>query len=246
MTPTRALDKATAVQQGFLDVMGATITRGELLFLLCVAEHETHCGDDWKDNSGNPLHNWGAVQWRTPTADEKTRIDNGDLKPGDTIPGGVLQQDSSPVSGKYYVWFRTFPSDRQGAAFLVGTLYKHNPEARAVAIAGGSSFDFCKRMYLRGYFEGFRKGPPAPRPPFTATGAINRTDPLLPSEAANVQDYAGSVDTLMTAWVTVLAPLLPLVAQEPSGPVDADPAAGASDPGSDAPGPGHEAGESGA
>lgn len=239
MDPVRALAKANAVIAGYSDVFGQPITRGELLFLLCVGEHETHCGDDWRDNQGNPLHNWGAVQWRKPTADEMTRINAGDLKPGDTIPGGVLHTDSGPAQGKYYVWFRTFPSDRQGAAFLVGVLYKHNPESRATAQIDGTSTDFCTGMYRFGYFEGFRPTPAQraagmalPRPVYGPGGKMMRERPLTDSEAANVGDYAGAIDKLMPAWIAALATLPLVAAGDPLTPITTPP-----------PPPGHEAGE---
>lgn len=231
MDPKRAIAKAQAVVDAYVDVFGEHITRGELLYLLCVAEHETHCGDDWKDRLGNPLHNWGAVQWRVPTADERLRIQAGDLVKGSTIPGGVLEEDYSPNGGNYWVWFRTFLNDRAGAGFLVTTLYKHNPEARAVAAAGGKSIDFCTAMYRRGYYENTHPTPaekaagmkPA-RPVYGPKGEILRTDPLLPAEAENVRDYTSSVDKLMPEWLAALKDF-PLVNDAPPAPEDPSKAA---------------------
>lgn len=199
---SRATDKATSASLAYTDVFGTHITRGELLYLLSVAEHETHCGDDWRDNNKNSVHNWGAVQWRTPTADEMLRIKAGDLKVGDTIPGGILQEDSSPGKGKYYVFFRAYGDDRQGASSLVATLYKHNPEARAVAQEVGSPVDFCAAMYRRGYFEGVHAGA---RAPFGPKGELLRTFPLTAPELDNVVDYAGAVTKLLAQWSTGLA-----------------------------------------
>jgi hypothetical protein len=202
MDPNRAATKATAVTLAYVDVFGSHITRGELLYLLSVAEHETHCGDDWKDRHGNGVHNWGAVQWRVPTADELVRIKVGDLHVGDTIPGGILQQDSSPGKGQYYVFFRAYGDDRQGAASLVATLYKHNPEARAVAQAVGSPGAFCAAMYRRGYFEGVH---PGARPAFGPKGELLRSIPLNTGETANVDDYASAVSILLRSWSAALA-----------------------------------------
>lgn len=211
MDPKRALAKAQAAIDGFHDVMGVPISRGELLYMLCVAEHETRCGDAWPNS-----HNWGAIQWRRPTADEMVRIKAGDLKSGDTIPGGVLHGDSGPGQGGYWVWFRAFVSERAGAACLVATLYKGNPEARAAAQAGGPTEAFCTGMYRHGYYEGVHptakekaEGMALPRPAFGPKGLM-RTLPLQPAEAENVGDYCHSVDRLMPEWVAALE-TLPLV-----------------------------------
>lgn len=211
MDPKRAQAKAQAVADAYHDVFGENITRRELLFALCVAEHETHCGDDWKDNNGNPVHNWGAVQWRSPTGEELQRIKAGDLKKGDTIPGGILEQDTSPTTGPYYVFFRAFLSDRAGAATFLTVLYKHNPDARNVARTNGDICAFATAMYAHGYFEGFHPTPkelaggmkPARRP-FSPKGALQRVDPLLPAEAANVADYQHSIDALWPAFLAAL------------------------------------------
>lgn len=194
MDPKRALAKSDAASAGFLDVMGDAITPEELLFLLSVAQHETACGDSWKDVTGNPLHNWGAVQWRKPDAQEELRIAAGDLVKGSTIPGGVLERDSSPAKGPYWVWFRTSPNDRVGAGVLVTTLYKHDPACRTAAAACNITAGVTA-MYVAGYYEGVHKG---------ARPVGLRKLPLNAAEQRNVDDYMLAVNALWAEWQTAL------------------------------------------
>ena len=186
--------KAQSATDGYKDVFGEDISDGELVWLLCVAQHETRCGDSWPG-----AYNWGAVQAGPPTVAERQRIDAGELKAGDVVPGrGILHQDTNPATGKYWVWFQAFPSDRQGAAQLVVVLYKHNPEARAAARADTNPAD---AMYRRGYYEGFH---PGARGVYGPGGKLLRVDPLNDAEAANVADYAGALERLYPGWCAAI------------------------------------------
>jgi len=163
--------KAEAIRLAWIQRQGRPPRKHEALLALSVAEHETNCGDAWPGEN-----NWGAVQWRVPTKAEKDMIASGDLKAGSRVPGGALHRDSSPTTGAYWVWFRAFDSEIDGASWFVKILISDRlPCARVAEDDASSPADLAKAMYETGYYEGIH-------------------DPRKPGgREANIADYAGAI-----------------------------------------------------
>lgn len=181
--------------------------RREVYAAMAVAEHETHQGDDWPGT-----HNYGAVQWRVPTDAEKQQIKAGTLKKGSLIPGGILEGDSSPDSGGYWCWFRTFPGDVEGAVFFLHMLRSAD---NAAALRVGDELGTATGMYLHGYFEGVNSpGRPRflPHDPNTAhrrpaTLAELAVNAFTKGELKNVTDYAGACQKIYDRFYAALEAL---------------------------------------
>jgi hypothetical protein len=163
--------------------MGETPTKHAVVLICAVGEHETQCGDAW-GQSGN----WGAVQRRSMTAEERQVVLAGG-KPPPRDPFEALHGDSSPVHGRYQYWFWQFPpgvvyppaglaGDDAGAwKMITGALMNDRPGRPSVrdVIDTATDAELADRMYARGYYEGFH-------------------DPSAPGgKEANVADYARAI-----------------------------------------------------
>jgi hypothetical protein len=201
MSLERSKSKADVMRAAWNAVFGREPFRREVYCAMAVAEHETMQGDSWPGTN-----NYGAVQWRVPTADEREQIASGALKKGSIIPGGILEGDSSPGTGGYWVLFRTFGSAKDGAAFFLRMMVSSD---NATALQMGDAIGVATGMYLHGYFEGVHvpgrtRGKAAGASHRPNTIAELEANPFTPGEAANVVDYAGAVAKLFTQFATQL------------------------------------------
>ena len=183
--PSLAADYVTAYMQAFPNAGGgaeSTPSRNAILLCMSVAEHETNNGRAWPGTN-----NFGAVQLRPLTLQERTAFDDGILHAGDYTPNrdGVLHVDTHPgPSGAipYPVWFAAFADRVAGIAHFLRVLYRLSDSAPDAADASPGSV--AKAMYLHGYYEGAHHG---------ARPLGQRTDPLTSPEQANVDDYTHAV-----------------------------------------------------
>jgi hypothetical protein len=193
MSLDRSKAKADVMRAAWKQAFGREPFRREIYSAMAVAEHETRQGDSWPGTN-----NYGAVQWRVPTADERAQIAAGTEKKGTIIPGGILEGDSSPGTGGYWCWFRTFPTAQDGAVFFLHMMVSAD---NAAAVQAGDALGIATGMYLHGYFEDTHV---PGRPRGKANGATHRpntlaelaVNPFTPGEAANVADYAHSVASI--------------------------------------------------
>jgi hypothetical protein len=196
--PSLADDYVTAYQRAFPTAGGGAESlpsRNALLLAMSAAEHETNNGRAWPGTN-----NFGAVQLRPLTLQERAAYDAGTLKPGDydAARDGVLHVDTHPgPSGPvpYPIWFAAFPDDRvAGIAHFLKTLWRlssDNPDA-----ANATPFSLADAMYQHGYYEGAHHG---------ARPVGQRSYPLNAAEQANVTDYANAVAGCMAAIGHALA-----------------------------------------
>ena len=150
--------------------------RNAIIIACSIAEHETNNGRAWPGTQ-----NFGAVQLRSLTADERAAYDAGTLKAGDYTPtrDGVLHVDTNPPGIPYPIWFAAFDSRPAGIAHFLKVLWRLS--AGAPDVEGATCADVALAMYLHGYYEGAHPG---------ARPSWKRVPPLTPLEAANVADYA--------------------------------------------------------
>jgi hypothetical protein len=155
---------------------GAAPSRHATLVVCSVAEHETRCGDAWPGE-----HNWGAIQRRTMSEAERAVIRAGG-KPEPRDAFEALHGDSSPINGRYQVWFWRFPNDVEGANKLLEVLLDKRPSIKN-DIDRLSANELARRMYLTKYYEGFHD--PRPR-----AGEQVPPGGLTQGQQANIADYA--------------------------------------------------------
>lgn len=187
---SRYHQKAQAVVDAFMKRYGKLPSCNAVVLLCAVAEHETRCGDAW-----NHSHNWGAIQRRTMSAAERAIVQAGGTPP----PTDALEElhgDSSPVSGKYQVWFWKFPDDVQGANQLIGVLLENRGSIKA-RIETLTTDELARLMYLTRYFEGFHD--PRPKP-----GEVVPPGGLTQGQLANIADYAVALKRTAGAFATGL------------------------------------------
>jgi len=175
----RMLTKAQACLDGYLRQFTTEPPRSVIIYALCVAEHETRCGDAWPGE-----HNWGACTARPLKLSEIAKYMQAGLKPGEPKdepkakklldqPGLALHRDSAPKQGWYYTYFASFKYDVDGAEYLVKMLYKQRPRCLASAIADCGVQDLAKEMYNSRYYTGVHQ-----------------------DAASNIADYGKSLSTL--------------------------------------------------
>lgn len=157
-------------------------TRESLILAASVAEHETNNGRAWVGSN-----NFGSVQLRPLTLQERSSFDAGTLKAGDYTPtrDGVLHVDTHPgPSGPipYPVWFAAFASRVAGIAHFLKTLWRDS--ANEPDRLGATPATLAQAMYVCGYYEGAHHG---------ARPVGQRKEPLTVPEIANVADYAAAV-----------------------------------------------------
>ncbi|HEU4538814.1 MAG TPA: hypothetical protein VFS00_32065, partial [Polyangiaceae bacterium] len=155
---------------------GRLPTKHAALLVCAVAEHETRCGDSWPGE-----HNWGAIQRRPMSGAERALVRAGKAcPPRDAFE--ALHGDSSPVNGRYQVWFWRFPNDVEGANKLLEVLLDKRPSIHR-DIDTLRADELARRMYLTRYYEGFHDPRPAPGEEVPPGG-------LTKGQAANIRDYA--------------------------------------------------------
>lgn len=188
MTIERWYQKAQAYCDAWKKVFDEEPSVGNVVLGLSVAQHETRCGDIWPGE-----HNWGAVQKRRLSAEEKKALSEAGVSPAPVnVPRardvlrdaglaedhGALHCDSSPTlpkPGWYFVYFWAFPNDAEGAVKFVKILAGQRAGCRAVLERTGTEQDLAAAMYSSKYYEGFHD-------PSTGDG-----------RAANVSDYASAL-----------------------------------------------------
>lgn len=183
---TREVAKANALVSAWRKRYATTPARNAVVLILSVAELETRAGD-YRDS-----HNWGQVQRRQLTADEKTILLNGGTpKPRDA--NEILSTDTHPTATgptTYSVWLWAFPDDVAGADKLLSVLLEERPAIKN-AIEKLTYEGLAGLMYDSKYFEGSH--------PRNEVGG----------PAANIAAYAESmrkqnVDGLLFGWMPPL------------------------------------------
>ena len=201
---TRPEGKAASLVTAWRRRYGSPPSRHAALLVLAVAEHETRCGDAWPGE-----HNWGAVQRRAMTADERALEREGKVPPPrDAFE--ALHGDSSPVNGKYRACFWRFPSDIEGADKLLEVLLDKRPSIKkdVDALTPG---ELAERMYRTRYYEGFHDPRPAPGEQVLPGG-------LTRGQRANVADYAKGLARAFAAFDVALAGWSPVDGGTPAEP----------------------------
>lgn len=185
--PSLATDYVAAYMQAFPTAGGSaeyTPSRNAILLCMSVAEHETNNGRAWPGTN-----NFGAVQLRSLTPDERQAFDDGSLHAGDynAQGNGVLHVDTHPLgngaSEPYPVWFAAFKLRVDGIAHFLKTLYADSLSAPDAP--GSDPGSVAEAMYCGHYFEGAHKDDRK----FQARRAV----PLSAPEQSNVDDYARAV-----------------------------------------------------
>lgn len=170
-------DKADALARAWsLRYGGEVITRNAALLLLAVADLETGMGE-FRGIPGlqllpGPSHNWGQIQRRQLTPDERASLAKG-IIPRPRNDGEFLSGDVSPDTGAYHVWLCRFPDDVAGATRLIALLV--DGEKLRTRIASMTPTEVAQTMYDARYYE----------------GAHSRSEPGGP--AKNVAAYAANI-----------------------------------------------------
>jgi len=174
-----------------------------IMLVMSVALHETDLGQAWS-GSGN----WGAIQRRAMTEHERS-LARGGITPQPTDAFEQLHGDSSPVTGKYQVWFWAFPAgvatpkgqagDVAGADKLLEVLLDER-HAISAAIDTISPEGLAAMMYGSHYYEGFHD----PRALYRRVGQTwvqlqpGETpapgDEIATGAQLNVEGYAGALE----------------------------------------------------
>jgi hypothetical protein len=183
--PKLADDYVSAYKQAFPTAGGSAESlpsRNAILLAASVAQHETSNGMAWPGQN-----NFGAVQLRGLTLQERAAFDDGDLKPGDYNADrtGVLRVDTHPGPNgpiPYPEWFVAFDHRVDGIAYFLKTLWRLS--GGEFARDGADPMSLSVAMYRHGYYEGAHHG---------ARPVGQRNDPLTAPEQANVSDYAHAV-----------------------------------------------------
>jgi hypothetical protein len=218
---TRWQQKADALSGAWRAKYGVVLGWAGTVLALGVAQHETWCGDAWPGE-----HNWGAVQYRTLHPQEQQVLTDAGLHPdprsvsaaraalaaavaaGHVVadPAGALHVDSSPglrtttnPGGWYWVYFRAFGTDEEGAECFVTSLTRPKPTGGTRGILeaaqtpadgqwGAQAHVLAAEMYAPpGYYEGVH-------------------DPTQPGgKEANVADYSTAVASAATTIAAGLA-----------------------------------------
>jgi hypothetical protein len=179
---TLLADDYVAAYKSAFGAEGQTPGRVAILVAMSVAEHETNNGRAWPGTN-----NFGAVQLRSLTADERAAYHAGTLKSGDydAAHDGVLHVDTHPLgngaSEPYPVWFAAFPTRVEGVAHFLKTLWRTSESAPDAPDA--TVLSVVTEMYCGHYFEDrFQDDRP---------WQARRAQPLSAPEQKDVEDYAG-------------------------------------------------------
>ncbi len=156
-----------------------------IVLALAVAIHETNAGESWPGPDGivgtcDDEHNWGATTLRALNAAERTVLSAAGILPtvgpvhearakaamlalatsGLPLPQAVIHCDSAPNQGPYFVWFASFKTDVDGAAYFLKLLcgVQQPKAAKAVLLdPAGTELRVAAAMYGAGYYTGFYK-----------------------------------------------------------------------------------------
>jgi len=166
---SRVTDKADALAAAWHRRYGpnAPLTKHATVAILSVAKLETGMGDY------RSSHNWGQIQRRTITDDERAQINAG-VEPAPRDANEFLNGDTSPDTGSYLVWLWKFPNDVEGANKLLEVLLDKRPAIKR-AIDSITFEELARLMYETHYYEGSHK----------------RTE--LGGPQANINAYAGGL-----------------------------------------------------
>ncbi len=202
---SRYVRKAEAVVEAWKKRYGVMPSKHAVVLVCAVAEHETQCGDAWGFS-----HNWGAIQRRVLTAEERAvATAGGTPNPKDAFE--ELHGDSSPVHGRYQTWFWKFPDDVQGADKLLQVLLDNRSAIKAHTDTLGTD-ELARLMYLSHYYEGFHDPRPKPDEAVAPGG-------LTLGQLANIADYARAIARTSAALEAGLAgwtPGQPHIPEDPN------------------------------
>jgi hypothetical protein len=212
-----AVCKADTLVAAWRDTTGLTPSKQAAMIALAVAIHETGAGDAWPGE-----HNWGAVQKRKLTDDERRALEAHGVAPtranrdlaASLLPYAsdeALHWDSDPSlvspsnpSGGFFVWFWRFPNDYQGARTFISALVVSRPTVAASLVAGDVA-SAAHAMYCTGYYGGVH---PTGRP-----RSQRCAPPMTSGELANVADYTsgiyhalGGITGALASWKPSNAP----------------------------------------
>lgn len=149
-------DKADALARAWsLRYAGEVIQRNAALLLLAVADLETGMGE-YRGVAGlqlldGPSHNWGQIQRRQLTTEERTSLAKG-IIPRPRNDGEFLSGDTSPDTGAYHVWLCRFPDDVAGATRMIALIV--DGEKLRTRIASMTPTELAQSMYDARYYEG--------------------------------------------------------------------------------------------
>lgn len=177
--------KADAVVHAWRQLYGVDPPFLAVVLALAVAIHETNAGDSWPGPDGvvgtcDDENNWGATTLRALNAAERSVLSQAGILPtvdashvarakaamialaasGLPLPQGVIHCDSAPEQGPYFVWFASFPTPVDGAAYFLKLLcgVQQPKAAKAVLLSpDGTEMKLAAAMYGAGYYTGFKK-----------------------------------------------------------------------------------------
>lgn len=187
MKPDRIRLKARAYREAWRQRFGAEPSQHNQSLALAVAIHETNAGDSWKGpdallDTADDEHNWGATTLRALNHDERVVLARAGIVPtvgpghvqaakdataaivaaGLPLPQGAIHCDSAPTIGPYFVYFATFPTDVEGAAYFIRLLCVRKDGSLKAAYdvlqrEHGTAHELAAAMYNAGYYTGFHK-----------------------------------------------------------------------------------------
>jgi peptidoglycan hydrolase-like protein with peptidoglycan-binding domain len=183
---------------------------------LAVAEHETRCGDAWPGE-----FNYGAVQDSDKVAQatlrDCLRKEGLAAHPSRVAEAKAilnrygyrtdgLHVDSSPGKGYYWVYFRTFADDEQGASYFVKIIAVDRPSCKG-ELETGNAYGLAAAMYRTHYYEGFYK--PGHHYERQASGkwteVPSKTSSSWTGEELNISAYASALQRLVPTITAALA-----------------------------------------
>ena len=178
MTTARWYQKADSLAKAWRAKIGLPASKQAIEYTLCVAQHETLCGDAWAGE-----HNWGACTLRPLNASELAVLSAKGIHappPGTALANiraaealarqalleaglmgsdRALHWDCTPRTG-YFTWFAAFGDDVSGAAYLVKILVSDRPTC-ATQLRSGTLDGLARAMYATHYYTGIHTDPEA-------------------------------------------------------------------------------------
>lgn len=184
MNPSWYQNKADAIVHAWRMNYGDDPPLNAVVLALSVAIFETRAGDAWPGPDGvlgtaDDEHNYGSTTLRALNAAEKAAVKAAGIYPtvgaghearakaaqaaivaaGLPLPQGNIHCDSAPNIGPYFVYFASFHTDADGAAYFLKLLagLKTRKVAYGVLTQGGNEVSLATAMYLANYYTGFFK-----------------------------------------------------------------------------------------
>jgi hypothetical protein len=127
------------------------------------------------------------------------------------LPQAVIHCDSAPVAGAYFVWFASFPTDVEGAAYFIRLLAGATRKKQAASVLqreSGTEQELAAAMYGAKYFTGFHD----PKKTYTTKDGRQVSGAQM-----NIDAYAGSLRRISPS---VRAALSGAVTPSPDAPVE--------------------------